>query len=419
MKIGKPFGRTIKPKSSKLYEERIANAGKLPVEEPSLSPFGSLAGFVICLVLAGVFCISTNHVAVGIGLIVFGLLPAIIAVVQANSLVNAVLDGKAQFFNAPAQADSFGPQAAELFRQANKALSKAELAEAEKNREAEVEATKAWFEDAQPQFDVVDITASDGIRLVGHCLDVNPESNNWLVMAHGLGGGWKSCLGVARHFAEKGFKLLLVEMRAQGESGGKVMGAGHLERRDLIEWCQWLVAQKTPAPAGEPAEKAPQLSIVLMGQSLGAAAAIEACGEKDLPAQVKCVVSDSAFADFWNQAIFFMGSMGLNGKAVTPHPILDLVRVMFRSRKGGYDFADASAVKAIAHAQAPVLLLHGEDDQLVPPFNVERLDEAAGGAAAGENHQKVRIPSAGHCCAAGAAPEAYYGAVFSFIEKHL
>ena len=419
MKIGKPFGRTIKPKSSKLYEERIAIAGKLPVEEPSLSPFGSLAGFVVCLVAAGAFCISTDHVAVGIGLIVFGLLPAIVAVVQANSLVNAALDGKMKFFSAPTETDSFGPKAAELFRQANKALSKAELDEAEKNREAEVEATKAWFEAAQPEFDIVDITASDGIRLVGHSLVANPDSNSWLVMAHGLGGGWKSCLGVAHHFAEKGFNLLLVEMRAQGESGGKVMGAGHLERRDLIDWCQWLIAEKTPAAAGEAAEKAPELSIVLMGQSLGAAAAIEACGEADLPTQVKCVVSDSAFADFWNEAIFVMGSMGLNGKAVAPHPILDLVRVMFRSRKGGYDFADASAVKAIAHAQAPVLLQHGEDDQLVPPFNVERLDEAAGGAAAGENHEKVRIPSAGHCCAAGAAPEAYYGAVFSFIERHL
>ncbi len=418
MKIGKPFGRTIKPKSSKLYEERIANAGKMPVEEPGLSAFGSLAAFVVCLVAAGGFCISTDHVAVGIGLIVFGVLPAIIAIVQANSLVNAAVDGKMKVLSAPTETDSFGPEAAELFRQANKNLSKAELDEAEKNRAVEVEATKAWFEGTQGEFDVVDLTSSDGIRLVGHCLAANPDSNNWLVMAHGLGGGWKSCLGIARHFAERGFNLLLVEMRAQGESGGKVMGAGHLERRDLIDWIQWLIAQKTPAAEGA-AEKAPQLSIVLMGQSLGAAAAIEACGEKDLPAQVKCVISDSAFADFWNEAIFVMGSMGLNGKAVAPHPILDLVRVMFRSRKGGYDFADASAVKAIAHAQAPVLLLHGEDDQLVPPFNVERLDEAAGGAAAAENHEKVRIPSCGHCCAAGGAPEAYYNAVFSFIEKYL
>lgn len=201
------------------------------------------------------------------------------------------------------------------------------------------------------------ITSEDGIRLVGHLLTSPSESNQWLIYAHGLGGGWKNGLGIARHFSQRGYGVLMIEMRAQGESDGTIMGAGHLERRDLVEWCQQLVSR-----AGE------DCRITLMGSSMGASAAIEASAEKDLPQQVKAIVSDSAYADFWNEAIFAMGSMGAQGKALPAHPLLDLARLMFRGRKGGYDIADASAVAAIAHSRVPVLLIHAEDDQLVPPF---------------------------------------------------
>ena len=44
MNIGRPFGRAPREKSSKLYEDRVVNADKLPVEKPSYGAFGSLAG---------------------------------------------------------------------------------------------------------------------------------------------------------------------------------------------------------------------------------------------------------------------------------------------------------------------------------------------------------------------------------------
>ena len=264
---------------------------------------------------------------------------------------------------------------------------------------------KAWFDDVRTSFDEVSITSEDGLRLVGHLLESNPGSANWLIYAHGFGGGWKNGLGIARHFAERGYNLLFIDMRAQGDSGGTVIGGGHLERRDLVQWCRWL-AERSDEGSG----------IVLMGSSLGGAAALEAAGEKDLPQQVKAVVSDSAFADFWNEAIHAMGTLGANGKALPAHPLLDVVRLIFRSRKGGYDIAEPSAVAAIAHAQAPVLIIHGADDQLVTPYNAVRLDEAA--TTSGVDHELLQVPSAGHCCAAMADPELYYSTVFGFVDRH-
>lgn len=405
MPIGKPFGRKPVEKSSKLYEDRIKNAGKTPVEKASWSSIASLAGFTACLVAAGAFCISSGQVAVGIGLIVFGIVPCLAIVVMANRIVNRVMDGAEGFLGPRASAESFGPEAEKAFAIANKALSKPELAVAEANRKTESAATKAWFDDVRTSFDEVSITSEDGLRLVGHLLESNPGSANWLIYAHGFGGGWKNGLGIARHFAERGYNLLFIDMRAQGDSGGTVIGGGHLERRDLVQWCRWL-AERSGEGSG----------IVLMGSSLGGAAALEAAGEKDLPQQVKAVVSDSAFADFWNEAIHAMGTLGANGKALPAHPLLDVVRLILRSRKGGYDIAEPSAVAAIAHAQAPVLIIHGADDQLVTPYNAVRLDEAA--TAAGIDHELLQVPSAGHCCAAMADPELYYGTIFGFIDRH-
>ena len=116
MPIGKPFGRRPQQKSSKLYEDRIANAGKLPVEKPSLSPIASLMAFAVCLVAAGVFCITSGQVVVGIGVILFGMVPAVAMVAMAKQLVDKVVDGSAALVGPQASQESFGEDAERAFR---------------------------------------------------------------------------------------------------------------------------------------------------------------------------------------------------------------------------------------------------------------------------------------------------------------
>ena len=146
MKIGKPFGRTPKEKSSKLYEDRVVNADVLPVEKPSYSAFGSLAGFVACLVAAGVFCIVSGpeHLLVGIGLIVFGVVPAVAIAVQGVKLGKQIDSGEVSL--APKGApDVFGEQADRFWQIESKELTRAELDDASQKRARELETTKSWF----------------------------------------------------------------------------------------------------------------------------------------------------------------------------------------------------------------------------------------------------------------------------------
>lgn len=397
MKIGHPFRRSPKPKSSKLYDDYMSGEKQAPVDDPGYGAFGSLAGFVACIVAAGVFLASKGHVVVGVGLVIFGVVPAALISAQGIALGKQLYAGDAILL--PRVAESvLGPEADTHWAADNKALSKAELDAAGEARAEELACVEAWYTELRGEFGVVDLEAEDRARLVGHTLVAPEGSNRWLVFAPGLGGTWKSGLAVGRRFFLAGYNLLLVDLRAQGESGGAVCGAGHLDRRDLVSWCSHIASQD------------PQAQIVLMGSSMGAAAALEAAGEKDLPAQVTAVIADSAYADAWNEAIHVMGTMGANGKAMPAHPVLDFARLSFRGQRGGYDLADASAAAAVEHAGVPLLLLHGDDDASVPVFNAARIAKAAS-----SDCKVVTFPGSGHCSASLNEPDAYYKAVFDFL----
>jgi hypothetical protein len=60
---------------------------------------------------------------------------------------------------------------------------------------------------------------------------------------------------------------------------------------------------------------------------------------------------------------------------------------------------------------APILILHGERDGIVPPAHARRLEQAAGGRA-----RAVLLPASGHNDTYEAAPELYLEALRGFID---
>ena len=274
------------------------------------------------------------------------------------------------------------------------------------DRAEEAGRTWRWLQ-GQPQgFERVEVASDDGVRLVGHVLACRPDSLRWVIFVHGYHDNWRTGLTYARRYAEAGFNLLFVDLRAHGESGGDWVGAGWLDRRDLVAWCRWVVSR-----AGEGAR------VTLAGISMGAASAIMACGGDDLPEQVRACVADSAYDDFWNTAVGVVTSGSLGTSPMPAHPVLDLARLFLKLGRGGYDVALSRPVDAIARSAAPVLLVQGEDDKVVPAHMADALAAAAGGAAAGEGHELVKVPSAGHCCAVFADPELYWEAVGAFVDR--
>lgn len=267
-------------------------------------------------------------------------------------------------------------------------------------REAEAESAWEWAS-SLPDFSQVEMVAEDGARLVAHELACAPRSRRWLVFAHDCKGRWGEGMPLARRFAERGYNLLFLEMRGHRASGGAYIGLGWLDRRDLLCWVRDLAARH-----GDDVE------VVLMGQAMGALAACLAAGEADLPSQVRAIVSDSGCVDTWNLLLQRVRYTGLE-----PHPTADFARLMFRARRGGYDLAAGDAESAVAAAKVPCLFLHGRADALVPAYHSARLYMAAGGREAG--NRLVTFPRAGHCTAVFSDPEAYFAAIWEFLDQLL
>ena len=257
--------------------------------------------------------------------------------------------------------------------------------------------TYEWLK-AAGEFEEVGLTARDGVRLAAHRLAGNPQTGDWAILCHGYAGTWGSMLQYARHFAQAGYNLLIPDMRAHGNSGGRYIGLGVLDKHDVADWASWLVEQGEAAPCNR---------IVLFGHSMGAASVCLAAGEGELPREVCAVVADCGFDSSWCAM-----AHKLKGAGLPVHPTLDLVRLNLMARRGGYDIAAGDVLEALKSTDLPVLVAHGLKDSMDPPHTAGLLYDAA----AGEKELLV-VPGAAHCQSSLAAPELYWSTVLGFIGR--
>lgn len=303
---------------------------------------------------------------------------------------------------APAQSlgllDASDPTVRMLMAPLPKSL-KTRITEARTNENA---ATASWLGTTEG-FRTVNADSGDGTPLVAHALAANPRSPRWVIFAHDYHGSWEDGLLYARHYAQRGFNLLFVEMRGHGNSGGGWIGMGYLDSLDLLAWCNWVVDAYGSS-----------VSIALHGVSMGAAAALLCAGESSLPSQVRAVVCENAFTDAWNAIISLYHGLGMD-----VHPAIDLVRHSLRRKKGGYDLALASPIDYLDDVNIPVLFAHAAHDTLVPPYMSVQMYRAAVDKHPDAGHAIASFDHAGHqMCCLGDEQE-FYSTVFDFLDAHL
>ena len=96
----------------------------------------------------------------------------------------------------------------------------------------------------------VHIKSEDGLRLTGYYLEAE-KVERIVVMFHGWRGSWRHDFGAClKWLYEENSSLLLVEQRAQGESEGKYMGFGLLERRDWQDMVKLAGRKEYQPPSG-------------------------------------------------------------------------------------------------------------------------------------------------------------------------
>lgn len=206
---------------------------------------------------------------------------------------------------------------------------------------------KAWMLE-QAHRDVW-IHSQDGLRLHATYFP-GREGKKAVICFHGYTSrGMDDYVGLSDYYLKRGYRMLLVDQRAHGESEGEYIGFGCLDRQDGMLWIRWMIGQ-----IGEDAE------ILLHGTSMGGATVLMLTGLA-LPEQVKGVVSDCAFTSPKEVFTHVLHTM-YHLPAFPLIPLADLIN----RRKAGYGLDQCNAAREVQKAKVPALLIHGDRDTFVP-----------------------------------------------------
>lgn len=196
--------------------------------------------------------------------------------------------------------------------------------------------------------ETVEITAFDGITLVGHYHKAqNPK--RVIVAMHGWRSSWSRDFGaIADFWHDNDCSVLYCEQRGQNASGGVYMGFGIVERYDCLEWVNYI-NEITEA----------KLPVYLAGVSMGAATVLMTSG-LSLPNSVHGIMADCGYTsprDIWYHVV--QENFHIPYRFVASD--IDKAYKQITQAESSYSCEDA-----LKNCKVPVLFVHGSADSFVP-----------------------------------------------------
>ena len=183
------------------------------------------------------------------------------------------------------------------------------------------------------------VATGDGVRLHGWFFKGSP-SKPVLLFFHGNAGNISGRLFKAKGWVERGVSVFLVDYRGYGKSEGKIQKAGDLleDARSALRWV-------------EENKKVSSNQIILYGESIGSHPAVTLAAENKFAGLVLeapfTTLNELAKKHYGWVPESALGDFQMNNNAV------------------------------IAKTQAPVFILHGDQDEICPKEMGERLYELA------------------------------------------
>lgn len=222
------------------------------------------------------------------------------------------------------------------------------------------------------------------------------DSHNYAIVIHGIWADHESVGYYAKHYIEKGYNVLLPDLRGFGTSEGQYIGYGFDDRLDIMSWIYWII------------KRDPEAKILLHGMSMGAATTLLTTGEH-LPENVKGAISDSSYSTLREQ---FMATYKSFKGSFVPTPIALFISRIIIYLKSGFDINQVNCLEAVSRSVTPTLFMHGDNDTFIDPHMCSRLYEAAACPK-----QYCIILGAGHIEGAVLDPTNYWNKVDAFLNK--
>lgn len=241
------------------------------------------------------------------------------------------------------------------------------------------------------------VRASDGVILRGWKVRPQTPNGNWVLLFHGIADNRTGNSGHGEFLLRHGYSVVMMDARAQGESGGDMATFGWKERYDTVAITDALYAS----------EKVSHL--YALGVSMGAAIALQSAAVEP---RIEAVSAEDPFANLREVSYDYAGlhaGAWLGKSLFRPAPMTAMHSV---EKEGGFKPEEASPEKAVAERPFSVLLICGTRDHTIPCRHAKRIYKAARGPK-----ELWVVPGAEHASALGRAPEEYEARVVSLFRK--
>lgn len=258
---------------------------------------------------------------------------------------------------------------------------------------------QALAAETHAKLEPVSLKAADGAELRAWLIQPQAANGDAVMLLHGQGDNRAGMLTWAGFLLKAGYATLLPDARADGESGGPVATFGVLEAADIAGWTRWLRARLHPD------------CVDALGASMGAGELLVSLGSQP---QLCAVVADSPYASFreasYDRIGQYVGAGPWLGQTLL-RPVVPIGFAWARWRYG-VDLEQAAPRRALARTSLPVLLIHGLEDDNLPPRHSRML------AASNPSATVWWVPEAGHCGAITANREEYERRVLGWFQVH-
>ncbi len=205
-----------------------------------------------------------------------------------------------------------------------------------------------WFKQ-QPTEDWVLNDDSPDDRVVASYLPAAQPTKKTVIIAHGYKGNRETMANYVKMFHEMGLNTLIPDDRAHGDSSGKYINFGWLDRLDYLQWINKVIDR-----VGDRSQ------ILLFGVSMGGAT-VEMISGEHLPPQVKAIIADCGYASVREEMTYLLKQQ----YHLPPYPVEPMVSGI-NKRLLGFYLEEVSSTDQLAKNKLPILFIHGGRDTYVP-----------------------------------------------------
>ena len=244
------------------------------------------------------------------------------------------------------------------------------------------------------------VPSPQGYELAVHALE--GEGGKLVLLQHGITWSWLAMMRYVRAFRAEGWTVVLVDSRGHGDTTGGRPSYGWYERHDLKAVADWALS-RFPHSEG----------FVALGVSMGAASVLQYA---PLDQRLDAVIADCPFTSAASELDHRLKRTMMPFFA---RPAVVRIADALCRRQEGFSLYDASPERAMLETNAPILFVHGLDDDYVPWKMSVIMAETRRRRLPAASTELRLVPDAKHARSMAVDPEGYVRALREFFAQAL